>query len=738
MRIDNKIEKKIDMLLKEMTIQEKVGQLTLLSPSIFGTFDKTPDEIITELVEGVISFEEFSKIPRDFHEEGIREGLVGAIGGNLGVKKANELQKIAIEESRLGIPLLFGFDVIHGLRTIFPIPLAEACSWEPELARKSAEVAAKEAAVSGIHWTYAPMVDIARDPRWGRIAEGSGEDTFLGSVFAAARVRGFQGEDLSNPNNILACPKHYAAYGAAIGGRDYNTVDMSLQTLHEVYLPPFESAAKAGAATFMSSFNDLNGVPATANAYLMKHILREQFGFNGFVVSDANAVNECVIHGHSEDLLQASKKALIAGVDMDMSPGTYRDNLPVLLEKGLISESDLDTAARRVLRVKFQLGLFENPYRTDPEREEKTLLAEEHIGLAREIARRSIVLLKNENNLLPLEKMKKIAVVGPLANDADGMLGSWSMAGKAEDTVTILRGIKNTVHSGIDIGYAKGCDTLGCSTEGFDEAISLAERSDVIIAVVGENSDMSGEAGSRMELGLPGVQEVLLKELNKTGKEIIVVLINGRPLSIPWVKEHAGAILEAWQLGVQAGNALADVLFGDYNPSGKLVVTFPYSVGQVPIYYNHPMTGRPAGKIRFTSKYIDGPAEPLYPFGYGLSYTTFEYKNLSVEPRVVSRKGQIDVYADVVNTGSVFGEEVVQLYIYDTVASRVRPVKELKAFKKIGLMPGECKKVHLVLNIEKLGFIDANLKYVVEQGTFKVYVGTNSQEGLEGEFVLTV
>lgn len=727
-------EEKIDQLISKMTLGEKIGQLIQISPSLFGAFGMTPDEIIEKLVNGEITPEEFENLERNYHEDEIRQGLIGSMGGVNGAEKSNELQRIAVEESRLGIPVIFGLDVIHGYRTVFPIPLAEACSWEPELMKESARIAAKEASAAGVHWTFAPMVDISRDPRWGRVAEGAGEDPYLGSVIAAARVEGFQGGDLSSPESILACAKHFAAYGAPEGGRDYNTVDMSLQMLHDVYLPPFKAAAQAGAATFMSAFNDINGVPCTTNKYLLTHVLREMFGFNGFVVSDANSVAECAIHGHAADRKEASKKAIESGLDMDMSHGTFREDLPEQFNAKKISEEVLNEAVRRVLRVKFLMGLFDNPYRTDKEKEEKTILCSEHIKAAREVARRSIVLLKNENNTLPLKKdLKKIAVVGPLADSAEDMLGTWAIVGRSEDAVPVVDGIKSAVSSETEVVYSKGCDLDG-DKEYFEDAIEATSGSDVIIAVVGESVSMSGEAASRIDLTLPGRQEELLKELRKTGKPLVVVLINGRPLSIPWVSESATSIVEAWQLGIQSGNALADVLFGDYNPSGKLVSTFPNSVGQVPVYYNHPMTGRPAGQIKFTSKYIDGPHEPLYPFGFGLSYTTFNYESLVLSSNEVLKDGKLTVSVNVTNTGSKFGEEIVQLYVTDVVGSRVRPIKELKGFKKVSLNPGQCKTVSIDVNISELGFHDENMNYVVEPGLFKVCVGPNSKEGLDGEF----
>ncbi|WP_256758094.1 beta-glucosidase BglX [Cohnella sp. WQ 127256] len=730
------VEVSIARLLEQMTLEEKIGQLMQLSPSLFGAFGLTKDEIIAQMVNGELSYEEFSQIGRDYHEDKIRAGLIGSMGGVTGAAKVNELQRIAVEESRLGIPILFGLDVIHGYRTIFPIPLAEACSWEPELARETAKIAAKEAAAAGLHWTFAPMVDIARDPRWGRISEGAGEDPYLGSLMAAARVKGFQGEDLSNPSALLACAKHLVAYGGAVGGRDYNTVDMSLQMLHDVYLPPFKAAAEAGVGTFMSAFNDLNGIPCTANRYLLSEVLRKQYGFQGFVVSDANSVAEVMVHGYAETRKEASKKALMAGVDMDMSHGTYEEDLPQLLAEEQLSHADLNEAVRRVLRMKFALGLFENPYRTTPEQEQRLLLAPEHLTLAREAAQRSIVLLKNENEALPLSRgNKKIALIGPLADNADEMLGAWAISGNPNNVVTIREGIAAAAGGDTQVVYAKGCE-IDDNKSDFTEALEAARGSDVVIAVVGESSNMSGEAASRLNLGLPGRQEELLKALHAAGKPLIVVLVNGRPLSIPWAAEHADAIVEAWQLGTLSGHALADVLFGDYNPSGKLVATFPHSAGQVPVYYNHPNTGRPTGEFKFTMKYLDGSTEPLYPFGYGLSYTTFAYERLTLSQSEVTADGRIIAEVDITNTGNRFGEEVVQLYVSDVVASRVRPIKELKGFAKVALQPGECKRVAIELEVASLGFHNEFLEYVVEPGRFMVYVGPNSKDGIESEFVL--
>lgn len=718
------IEQKITDLLEQMTLSEKAGQLTQLGPSMVGGFDldaymDDPDP------------EVFKSAKRDYHDDWIREGVIGSFLGVQGADEINRLQKIAVEESRLGIPLIFGLDVIHGYRTMFPIPLAEACSWEPELARKTTEVAAREAYAAGINWTFAPMVDIARDPRWGRIAEGSGEDPVLGSAFAEARVKGFQGEVLGGEDRLAACAKHYVGYGGALAGRDYHTVDMADQTLHEIYLPPFEAAAKAGVATFMSAFNDLNGVPATANGYTLTDILRGKMGFNGFVVSDSNSIGELVAHGFAEDRKDAGKKALMAGVDMDMVTESYRYDIPELVEAGILPIQYVDDAVRRILRVKFLLGLFENPYRSNAQQENDTQLQPGHLELARDAGRRSIVLLKNDGNILPLRKAeKRLAVFGPLADSAENMLGSWSFTAQAQDVVTILDGIKSA--AGAEILYALGCDAEGKQKHDRDAVLEVAGQAEILIAVVGETAMMSGEAACRMNLDLPGDQVELLKTLKSTGKPLVVVLSNGRPLAIPWVAENADAILETWQLGVQAGPAIADVLFGEYNPAGKLAATFPYSVGQIPIYYNQPSTGRPAGDFWFTSKYLDGPVEPLYPFGFGLSYTSFEFSQLVIN----CEDSQVKISAIVKNSGSIAGEEVVQLYIGDVVASRVRPVKALKGFQKIKLQPGEELRVDFNVNIKDLGFFNSKMEYVVEPGKFSAWVGPDSVKGLNGEFFL--
>ena len=720
--IDPKIEKSIDSLLDKMTIEEKVGQITQLGPSIIGGFDwgkffENPDP---ELLKNV---------KRDFHEDWVEQGLVGSYLGIEGAEEINRLQKIAVEKTRLGIPLIFGLDVIHGYRTIFPIPLAEACSWEPDLAERTAAIAAAEAAAAGLHWTFAPMVDIARDPRWGRIAEGAGEDPCLGSAFAAARVKGFQGEGRPGLDKVAACAKHFVAYGAALAGRDYHMVDMSDQTMQDVYLPPFQAAADAGAMTFMSSFNDLNGVPATGNRFVLTELLRGQMGFNGFVVSDSNSIGELIPHRYATDRADAGLKAITAGVDMDMVTESYRWEVPQMVADGRLSIDVVNEAVRRVLRVKFLLGFFDNPYRGSSQQEAQICLSARHRSVAYESAVKSMVLLKNEGDLLPLDQGLSIALIGPLADNAADMLGSWSFTGSPTAVINIRQGMQARFKN---ITYAKCCDILTASSQDLAEAVRVAKRSDVIVAVVGESAAMSGEAASRQTLGLPGQQEELLKVLKQTGKPLVVLLSNGRPLALPWVSENADAILETWQLGVEAGNAIADVLAGVAAPSGKLAATFPYSTGQLPIYYSVPATGRPASDFKFTSKYIDGPNEPIYPFGFGLTYTTFEYSDLKVS----CDGNSVMASAIVTNTGKRLGEEIVQFYTADLVASRVRPVKELKAFRKVSIAPAASVVVEFKIPVTSLGFHDSEMKYVVERGAFKAWIGGCSDSGLEGGFVL--
>ncbi|MEM1912913.1 MAG: beta-glucosidase BglX [Thermofilaceae archaeon] len=705
------VEERVEDLLRRMTLEEKVGQLCQYSAH-FG-----PTEELKEL---------------------IRKGLVGSLLNITGVERVNEVQRVAVEESRLGIPLLIGLDVIHGYKTVFPIPLALASSWDPEVVRRAAEIAAREASAEGVKWTFAPMLDIARDPRWGRIAEGFGEDPYLASVMAWAAVKGFQGERLSSdPERIAACAKHYVAYGAAEGGRDYNTVDISERTLREVYLPPFKSAVAAGVATVMSAFNDLCGVPASANEFTLRRVLKGEWGFRGFVVSDWNAVGELIQHGIAADGAEAARLAVEAGVDMDMVSDLYRRHLAELVRRGVVPESLIDEAVRRVLRVKFLLGLFENPY-ADPERARRVVKCGEHVEAALEIARKCIVLVKNEG-VLPLSKsLRRIAVIGPLADDRDAVLGCWRALGDPGDAVSVLEGVRRKVGSATEVLYAKGCDVSSQDRSGFAEAVEAAKRSDAVVLVVGESADMSGEAASRAHLDLPGVQEELVKTVwEAVGGRIPVVMVvmSGRPLTMKWAAEHIPAIVVAWHLGVRAGDAVADVLFGDYNPGGKLPVTWPRAVGQVPIYYNHKRTGRPPSAERFTSKYIDEDWRPLFPFGHGLSYTRFEYSDLRVEPEKVEPGGTVTISFELANAGEREGDEVAQLYVRDVVASVTRPVMELKGFKRVTLKPGERRRIVFKLPTQLLAFYGRDMKPRIEAGLYEVMVGSSSADiRLRGSF----
>jgi beta-glucosidase len=705
------IENRINALLARMTLAEKLGQLQQLDGESNGNF-------------------------RPEHRDLVRQGLLGSTLNVRGARRTNELQSIAVKESRLKIPVIFGFDVIHGYRTIFPVPLGEASSWDPAVPEKSASIAAAEARSAGVHWTFAPMVDIARDARWGRIVEGSGEDTYLGAIMARARVRGFQGRDYSAPDKVLACAKHWVAYGAAEAGRDYNTTDMSERTLREVYLPPFKAARDEGVGTFMSAFNDLNGVPSSANPFTLTRILRDEWKFDGFVVSDYTSVEELLKHGLAANEQDAAREALNAGVDMEMVSRLYNKHGAELLRSGQLSPATLDEAVRRILRIKFRLGLFDHPY-TDETRERSVLLSTENLAAAREIAARSQVLLKNDHETLPLSKeVKSIALIGPLANDQKDMLGSWTGDGEAANAVTLLDGIKARVSPATKINYAKGCDIDGDATSGIDEAVRAARKSDVVIVAVGESAEMSGEASSRSSLDLPGRQLDLVQALQATGKPLIVVLMNGRPLTINWIAENTPAILETWFGGTQAGNAIADVLFGDVNPGGKLPVTFPRTVGQEPLYYNHKNTGRPPdANSKYTSKYLDVPWTPLFPFGYGLSYTQFQLSNLRLSQRSIRPDGRVTVSVEVTNIGKRAGDEVVQLYIRGTAASVTRPVRELKGFQRITLRPGEKRLVEFTLTPALLGFYNREMRFVVEPGEFKVMVGTSSAD--EHELVTT-
>lgn len=703
------VEQRISSLLARMTLAEKLGQLQQLDGHADGRY-------------------------KDEHPTMARAGLLGSTLNVRGVRQTNELQRMAVEESRLKIPMLFGFDVIHGYRTIFPIPLGEAATWDPAAVERNAAIAAREARASGVHWTFAPMVDIARDARWGRIAEGSGEDPFLGSAMARARVLGFQGRNYSAEDKVVACAKHWVAYGAAEGGRDYNTTDLSERTLREVYFPPFEAALHAGVGTFMSAFNDLNGVPTSANRFTLTQVLRGEWKFDGIVVSDYESVKELINHGLAANEKEAVEAGLNGGVDMEMVSRLYNKHGADLLKERKLSTTTIDEAVRRILRIKFRLGLFERPY-ADEVRERNSILTPEHLAAARESAARSLVLLKNEGNLLPLSKsLKAIAVVGPLADSQKDVIGSWTGDGKAEDAVTLLAGIKAKVGRDTLVRYAKGCEISDDSISGVDEAVRLARESDVAIIAVGESAEMSGEAASRSSLDLPGRQLDLVKAIRATGKPVVVVLMNGRPLSINWISENVPSILETWFAGTQAGNAIADVLFGDVNPGGKLPVTFPRSVGQVPLYYNYKNTGRPPdAKNKYTSKYLDVPWTPLFAFGYGLSYTRFKLTNLQLSAVRIKPDGRLMATVDLENVGQRAGDEVVQLYIRDVAASVTRPVKELKGFQRVSLQPGEKKRLEFKLGPTELGFYNREMKFVVEPGEFRVMMGPNSEELIESK-----
>ncbi|NBC64091.1 MAG: glycosyl hydrolase [Bacteroidetes bacterium] len=698
-----------------MTMEEKLGQLTLLSSG----------------------FSETGPTLRDDFEQLVREGKSGALFNAYTVEYTRRMQEIAVNETRLGIPLLFGFDVIHGYRTIFPIPLGESATWDPELIERVSRAAAEESAAAGLHWTFAPMVDVSPDPRWGRIAESTGEDPYLNTVLGQARVRGYQGDDLRDLTTIMATVKHFAAYGAAEGGRDYNTVDISERVLRERYLPPFKAALDKGARTVMTAFNEYDGVPATGNKFLLNQILRDEWGFDGFVVTDYTSIPEMIQHGVAANETEAVELAINANVDMDMQSVTYLNELPELLEEGKISEEQIDRAVSRILYTKFELGLFEDPYRySDEQREEETIMKQEFLDLALEISRESIVLLKNDGDLLPLSKnLNRIAVLGPLADNRREMLGSWAGAGQAEDNVKLLEGVRNYVSDGTDVVHARGVDFEDSSTEGFSEAVNLARSADVAVVAVGERALMSGEAASRASLELPGVQREFLEAVHETGTPVVMVLMAGRPLAIDWADENIPSILNTWFLGTQAGNAISEVLFGDYNPSGKITATFPAVTGQVPYYYYHKNTGRPMDpNQKYTSKYIDAPNSPLYPFGYGLSYTTYEYDNLTLDKTSMSASDTLQVSVDVTNTGDVAGAEIVQLYIRDLVGSVTRPVKELRGFDKVDLDPGETKNVSFILTSEDLAMYDVDMNWVVEPGAFKVFVGRNSEDLLEADF----
>ena len=708
------ITQKVDSVLRLMTIDEKIGQMNQYNDDWTATGPVTLD---------------------DSKAEQVRKGQVGSLLNCVGTQRTRKWQEVAMQ-SRLKIPLLFGQDVIHGFKTTFPIPLAEAASWDTSAIRLSARIAATEAAASGVHWTFAPMVDIARDPRWGRIMEGAGEDTYLGSAIATARVKGFQGNGLGNTDAVMACAKHFAAYGAAVGGRDYNSVDMSERQLWEVYLPPFKAAVDAGTATFMNSFNDLNGIPATGNKYLQRDILKGKWGFKGFVVSDWGSIGEMINHGNVKNEYEAALSAITAGSDMDMESRNYKNNLAQLVREKKVPITLIDDAVRRILRKKFELGLFNDPYRfCNAEREQQQLNNPAHDKAAREIAAKSIVLLKNENQLLPLSKSAKtIAFIGPLVKAVKQNKGFWDVEVPGVDSNFIVsqwEGLQNKVGAATRLLYAKGCEIEGNNKDGFAEAVEVAKQSDVVILSIGERRDMSGEAKSRSNINIPGVQEELLKELLATGKPVVVLINAGRPLVFNYTADHAPAILYTWWLGSEAGNAIADVLFGDYNPSAKLPVSFPRSVGQIPIYYNYFNTGRPAtddSNRNYNSSYNDESIFPKYEFGYGLSYTSFQYSNLQLSQKSIRLNEKIEVNLVITNTGTYEGEEVIQLYLRDKVGSIVRPVKELKDFQKVKLAAGESRAIKFVINREKLSFYNQQLQWMAEPGDFELMIGASSRD----------
>jgi beta-glucosidase len=709
------IDQKVNDLLKKMTIEEKIGQLN----------QYTGDNQAT----GPITIN-----PNKQSE--IKAGLIGSMLNIIGTKYTRQYQELAMQ-SRLKIPLLFGQDVIHGYKTTFPLPLAEAASWDLQAIELAARVAATEASASGIHWTFAPMVDISRDPRWGRVMEGAGEDTYLGSKIAYARVKGFQGNKLGDLNSVMACVKHFAAYGAGVGGRDYNSVDMSERMLWETYLPPFKAALDAGAATFMNSFNDINGIPATGNAHLQRDILKGKWNFQGFVVSDWGSIGEMVAHGYSKNLKEAAYSAITAGSDMDMESNAYRYNLAQLVKEGRVSVDLIDDAVKRILRKKFELGLFDDPYRySDEKRAEKALNNPEHRKAALDVAQKSIVLLKNENQTLPISKnVKTIAFIGPMVKEYKENMGFWSVELPEVDynkwIVSQWDGLQNKVGKNTKLLYAKGCEIEGTNKDGFAEAVETAKQADVVILSIGERRDMSGEAKSRSDIHLPGVQEDLVKAIQATGKPVVVLINAGRPLVFNWTADNVPAVVYTWWLGTEAGNAIANVLFGDYNPSGKLPMTFPREVGQIPIYYNHFSTGRPAkteNETNYVSAYIDLKNSPKFPFGYGLSYTQFSYSDLKLSSTKIKSNETIKVSFKLSNVGKVAGEEVAQLYLKDKFGSVVRPVLELRDFEKVKLNAGESKTIEFTIDKEKLSFYNDKLEWTTEPGDFELMIGSSSAD----------
>tara|TARA_B110000977_G_scaffold201156_1_gene294438 strand:- start:2414 stop:4687 length:2274 start_codon:yes stop_codon:yes gene_type:complete len=727
------IDFKVADLLAKMTLEEKIGQMNQYN----GFWDVTGPS-----PEGGDAKKKY---------EHLKKGLVGSMLNVRGAEEVRAVQKIAVEETRLGIPLIIGFDVIHGYKTISPIPLAEAASWDLDEIKSSAKMAALEASAAGINWTFAPMVDISRDARWGRVMEGAGEDTYLGSAIASARVLGFQGEDLSSNKTLIACAKHFAGYGFAEAGRDYNTVDVGSSTLFNVILPPFKAAKDAGVRTFMNSFNELNGVPASGDTYLQRDILKGEWNFDGFVVSDWGSIGEMIAHGHAKDGNHAAEISANSGSDMDMESSLYVNELASLVKEGKVSEKNIDDAVSRILKVKYELGLFDDPYKyCDAAREKEITGSKEIMDAALQMAKKSIVLLKNENNILPLKKEgQKIALIGALASDKNSPLGSWRIAADDNTAVSVLEGMQR--YNGNTLSYAKGADVSMGKTEfirevtinttdksEFPEAIATAKSADVVVMVLGEVGFQSGEGRSRVNLDLPGVQQELLEAIYAVNKNLVLVVNNGRPLNLSWADENVPAVVEAWHLGTQSGNAIAQVLYGDYNPSGKLPMTFPRHVGQVPLYYNFKATGRPtlpAPGIVFWTHYQDVENTPLYPFGYGLSYTTFNYSDMNVNNTYAENK-EVSVSVMIKNTGSVSGKEVAQLYIRDVYASETRPVRELKGFELVDLAPGESKLVEFTLTDEELGFYSNKGSWKVENGDFEVYVGGSSSTTNKSTFEL--
>jgi beta-glucosidase len=713
---ESKIEQKVDSVMKLMTLDEKIGQMVLYSSD----WDVTGPS----LKKGYI--------------DDIRKGNCGNIFNAHTAAYTRKLQKIAVEESRLHIPLLFGYDVIHGHKTIFPISLGESTSWDLKAIEKSARVSAAEAAASGINWTFAPMCDISVEPRWGRVSEGAGEDPFLGSKIAAARVHGFQGDDLSDTLTILACLKHFAAYGAPLAGRDYNTVDMSQRVFLDTYLPPYKAAIDAGAMSVMSSFNELDGVPASGSKYLLTDILRTKLGFKGFVVTDYTSINEMVNHGVASTEADAGLLAIKAGVDMDMQGEVYFKYLKKQVEEGLIPGRMIDDAVRRILKVKFMLGLFADPYRYCNEaREKREIYSPAHLEAAFDVAKKSMVLLKNNNNTLPLQKGEKIAVIGELATSTRDLLGSWKAAGDWNFMKSTLDELK--IYNGeANVIYAEGCKTMGNDRSGFAAAMAVAQRASKIVLVIGESWDLSGEATSRTSINIPGVQTELLEKLKALNKPIVVVLMNGRPLDLSKESELTDAMLETWFPGTMGGKAITHVLFGEYNPAGKLTMTFPRNLGQVPIFYYEKNTGRPLylPNPKYKSRYIDCPNDPLFPFGFGLSYTTFAYSDIKLSATELTEKGELKASVNVTNTGDRDGEEVVQCYVRDLVGSVTRPVKELKGFEKIALKVGESKVVTFIITPDMLAFHRLDMSYGTEPGDYKLFIGGNSREVKETKFKL--